>query len=66
MRRIKSGNRMQLVLDLEREGPKPPIAPGSKVLLETLADLLLEALGGSQQLVQPLEIGGVDERQDHA
>jgi hypothetical protein len=45
MRRLTARPRTQLVLNLEPAPAKPPIAPGSKALLEALADLLLEALG---------------------
>jgi hypothetical protein len=50
-----------LVLELEPQIPKPPLARNPKGLVEALADLLLKAMG-----VDILPKGGVDEQQDHA
>jgi hypothetical protein len=58
--------RTQLVLHLERVAVDPPIACGSKALVEALADLLLEALGDRQAPEETHETGGVDEPEDHA
>ena len=58
--------RTQLVLDLERTVAHPPTACGSKVLVEALADLLLEALGDRSATEATRETGGVDEPEDHA
>jgi hypothetical protein len=55
---------MQLMLDLEPGAAEVPIAPGSKALLEALADLLLEALGREETEVGGQE--GGDDSQDHA
>jgi hypothetical protein len=55
---------MQLMLDLEPGTAEAPIAPGSKALLEALADLLLEALGREETEVGGQE--GGDDSQDHA
>ena len=52
----------QLVLVLVRPNPVPLVEQGTKGLIETLADLLLEALNA----VGAPEKGGVDEHQDHA
>jgi hypothetical protein len=52
------------VLDLEPGAAEAPIAPGSKALLEALADLLLEALGREETEVGGQE--GGDDSQDHA
>jgi hypothetical protein len=64
MRRTPARPRTQLVLDLEPGPAEAPIAPGSKALLEALADLLLEALGREETEVDGQE--GGDESQDHA
>ena len=64
MRRTPARPRTQLVLDLEPGTAEPPIAPGSKALLEVLADLLLEALGREETEVDGQESG--DESEDHA
>jgi hypothetical protein len=66
MRRTLARPRTQLVLELELEPSpaEPPIAPGSKALLEALADLLLEALGRGETKDGGQE--GGDESQDHA
>jgi hypothetical protein len=52
------------VLSLEHRATKAPIAQGSKVLLQALADLLLEAMGGEERKVIGRE--GTDEPKDHA
>lgn len=64
MRRAPARPRMQLMLDLEAGTAEAPIAPGSKALLEALADLLLEALGREETEVGGQE--GGDDSQDHA
>ena len=64
MRRAPARLRMQLMLDLEPGTAEVPIAPGSKALLEALADLLLEALGREETEVGGQE--GGDDFQDHA
>ena len=60
MRRNRRHNRAQLVLELERQIPPTAVERNPKVLVEALADLLLEAL------VAETKLGGVDEPQDHA
>lgn len=55
-------HKTQLRLELERPNPHSPVAAGAKGLIETLADLLLEALETTTQET----VGGVDEHQDHA
>jgi hypothetical protein len=62
VRRSRYQSRTQLVLELKRPNPEPAVERGTKGVVETLADLLLEALGG----VGRPEKGGVDEHQDHA
>ncbi len=62
VRRRPNRSRAQLVLELERRVPEPPIERSTKGLVETLADLLLEALGTGAAL----GTGGADEQQDHA
>jgi hypothetical protein len=57
MRRLTVRPRTQLVLNLEPGPAEPPIAPGSKALLEALADLLLEALGREETEVSGQEGG---------
>lgn len=64
MRRAPARPRMQLMLDLEPGTAEVPIVPGSKALLEALADLLLEALGREETEVGGQE--GGDDSQDHA
>ena len=61
--RRRSGN--QLVLDLARSGPQPPLAVAPQELLQALADLLLEALG-NQNNVRSAELEAYDATQDHA
>jgi hypothetical protein len=58
--RTSRHNRAQLILELESQIPQTPVNPNTKGLIETLADLLLEAL------VAETNTGGVDETQDHA
>ena len=60
MRRNQRHNRAQLVLELERQIPQTAVEQNTKGLVETLADLLLEAL------VAETKTGGVDEPQDQA
>ncbi len=50
-------NRAQLVLELERQNPCPPLGENTKGLVEALADLLLEALRSEGTT----KTGGVDE-----
>lgn len=62
MRKSRYQDRAQLVLALEPQGPRTPLARNPKGLVEALADLLLEAMGA-----QPAaRTGGADEREDHA
>jgi hypothetical protein len=63
VRKSRFHNRTQLVLELERPNLEPPVTLSAKGLIETLADLLLEALGAREM---PEKMGGVDEHQDHA
>jgi hypothetical protein len=63
VRKSRFHNRAQLVLELERPNPEPPVTLGAKGLIETLADLLLEAVGTKEMQQKQ---GGVNERQDHA
>lgn len=65
MRRSRYQSRTQLVLELERQRPRPLVERSTKGLVEALADLLLEALG-DQPIAKSTEKGGVDEHQDHA
>ena len=60
MRKNRHHNRAQLILELERQIPQTTGERNAKGLVETLADLLLEAL------VAETSSGGVDESQDHA
>lgn len=60
MGRSRYHNRAQLVLELERQIPQSPVKRNTKGLVEALADLLLEALATEA------ELGGGDEREDHA
>lgn len=63
MRRKPPPDRAQLVLELEPPVHEPPVTHGAKGLIETLADLLLEAM----EAISPQgKEGGADERQDHA
>jgi hypothetical protein len=57
-------SRRQLVLELTHEGSLRLAAQRSPELVQALADLLLEALGGADEEIQP--IGGRDESEDHA
>jgi hypothetical protein len=58
----------QLVLDLKREVKELPVPRDATVLLQTLADLLLGALG--EPVEEPASAahdeGGGDEPEDHA
>jgi hypothetical protein len=60
VRKHQHHSRAQLVLDLNRQIPTPPVEGNTKGLVEALADLLLEALAAETKL------GGVDESQDQA
>ena len=62
MHRSQHQSRTQLVLGLERANPEPLVERETKGLVETLADLLLEALGAAA----PQKQGGAHEQQDHA
>ena len=62
MRSRQYHNRAQLVLELEPQPPRVPVARNAKGLVEALADLLLEALEAEGATTA----GGVDELQDHA
>jgi len=55
---------VQLTLSLDSKTTRVPVAPGSKELLQALADLLLEALGG--QVVQARGRESGDEPENHA
>jgi hypothetical protein len=55
-------HRAELVLELEHQPPRMPVARNTKGLVEALADLLLEALEADGTATT----GGVDELQDHA
>jgi len=66
MSRKPKAHPAQLVLALERPAADPPIACGSRPLMEALAELLLQALGGREEDRNPRPQGGADERQDHA
>lgn len=60
MRRSRYRNRAQLVLELERQNLHPPASRNTKGVVETLADLLLEALAAKAKQ------GGGNEREDHS
>lgn len=62
MRSRQYHNRAQLVLELEPQVSRVPVARNAKGLVEALADLLLEALEAEGSM----KTGGVDELQDHA
>lgn len=62
MRKTRYQDRAQLVLELEPQDPRAPLARSPKGLVEALADLLLEALGAEPAA----RTGGADEREDHA
>jgi len=57
MRRNRHLDRAQFALELDRSPHPSPIERDTKGLVETLADLLLEALGAAETTVP----GGVDE-----
>jgi hypothetical protein len=59
---MRRQSRRQLVLELGREERPRPVVP--EVLLQALADLLLEALRELKN--QESAKGGVDESEDHA
>jgi hypothetical protein len=56
--------RRQLVLELRPRQSLPLMVQGSPELVQALADLLLEALGGPDEEAQT--DGGRDAREDHA
>jgi hypothetical protein len=58
-------SRRQLVLELSHEGRLRVVAQRSPELVQALADLLLEALGGCAD-EEPQTNGGRDELEDHA
>jgi hypothetical protein len=60
MRSSRYQNRSQLKLEFEPPAPKPLDGKRPKGVVETLADLLLEAVGAT--MVE----GGVDDDQNHA
>lgn len=60
MRGIRHQNRSQLKLQFEPLEPKPLDGMRPKGVVETLADLLLEAVGAATTK------GGEDDHQDHA
>lgn len=65
MRKRRSLDRRQLTLDLEPQRPTRFLAiPNAKGLIEALADLLLDALGGRATDATASE-GGGHEPQDH-
>jgi hypothetical protein len=68
MRRQINPPSTQLVLDLKRETKELPVPRDATVLLQTLADLLLGALG--EPVEEPASAahdeGGGDEPEDHA
>jgi hypothetical protein len=65
MRNRPYRGRGQLVLELEPRTHQPLVAGSPKGLVETLADLLLEALR-AEEGVAPAITGGDDEQQDIA
>jgi hypothetical protein len=66
VRKKRNQDRSQLALDLEPRNPTPfPTAPNVKGLIEALADLLLEAMGGRTAADAESRQGGADEPQDH-
>jgi hypothetical protein len=58
-------SRRQLVLELSHKGRLRAVAQRSPELVQALADLLLEALGGGTH-EEPQTVGGRDEPEDHA
>jgi hypothetical protein len=58
-------SRRQLVLELDYEGNLRLVVQKSPELVQALADLLLEALGGCAD-EEPQANGGRDEPEDHA
>ena len=66
MRRKLKPHPGQLVLALERPASDPPIACGSRALMEVLAELILQALDGRDEGRNRHPRGGPNERQDHA
>jgi hypothetical protein len=61
---MRRQSRRQFVLELEREKRSRPVVPAPEVLVQALADLLLEALRELEN--QESAKGGVDESEDHA
>ena len=64
MRPRTAPSRTQLRLRLEPEAAEPPPMPGSKALLQAVADLLLAALGDDEADAERRK--GGDEPEDHA
>lgn len=65
MRKRRNLDRRQIALDLEPRRPAPfPATPNSKGLIETLADLLIEAIG-ERTTDAAATHGGGHEPQDH-
>jgi len=62
MRRNRSPNPKQFVLELERPNPEPLFLANPKGLVEALADLLLEAMSDQGSGMKEER----DEHQDHA
>jgi hypothetical protein len=60
MRATRYQNRSQFKLQFDPPAPKPLDGVRPKGVVETLADLLLEAVGAT------MVKGGVDDDQDHA
>jgi hypothetical protein len=65
MKRLRRRPPRQLILNLEREVRAPPVFQESELLLQTLADLLLGALGHDIEETAS-EIGGTNESEDHS
>lgn len=55
----------QLILELRSQESRPLVAQGSPELVQALADLLLEALGGEVD-EEAQAAGGRDAAKDHA
>jgi hypothetical protein len=66
VRKKRNRDRSQLALDLEPRDPRPfPVIPNVNGLIEALADLLLQAMGGRTAADSVARQGGADEPQDH-
>jgi hypothetical protein len=61
---MRRQSRRQLVFELERKERSRPVVPTPEVLVQALADLLLEALREVEN--QESTKGGVDESEDYA